>query len=152
MITGVNHISFTVSDIEQALRFWSDVLGFGRSAIIERRGAWVEKVTGVAGARIKVVHLHGYGHHMEFIQYADGPREKPTDLPDQPGVGHVCLEVDDIRKTERAMLAAGATALGRMTEISDPEMTPCAAGYLRDPNGIIIELLEIGRSRGGDVP
>jgi hypothetical protein len=30
-------------------------------------------------------------------------------------------------------------------------MTPCVAGYLRDPNGIIIELLEIGRPRGGDI-
>jgi catechol 2,3-dioxygenase-like lactoylglutathione lyase family enzyme len=72
-------------------------------------------------------------------------------LPDRPGVGHVCLKVDDIHETERRLLAAGATALGTMTEIRDPEMTPCVAGYLRDPNGIIIELLEIGRPRGGDI-
>jgi catechol 2,3-dioxygenase-like lactoylglutathione lyase family enzyme len=151
VITGFNHTSFTVSDIDQAMRFWSDVLGFDSSGIVERRGAWVEKVTGVAGAKIKVVHLHGYGHHMEFIQYAEGTQEKPTDLPDRPGVGHVCLEVDDIHETERRLLAAGATALGTMTEIRDPEMTPCVAGYLRDPNGIIIELLEIERPRGGDI-
>jgi hypothetical protein len=29
-----------------------------------------------------------------------------------------------------------------MTEIRDPDMTPCIAGYLRDPNGIIVELLQ----------
>ena len=151
VITGFNHTSFTVPDIGRAERFWSDVLGFDSSGIVERRGDWVETVTGVAGAVIRVVHLHGYGHHMEFIQYLEGPREAPTDLPDRPGVGHVCLEVDDIHETERRLLAAGATRLGAMTDIRDPEMTPCAAGYLRDPNGIIIELLEIGRPRGGDI-
>lgn len=142
MITGFNHTSFTVPDIDKAVRFWRDVLGFDSAPVVERRGAWVEKVTGVAGARIKVVHLHGYGHHMEFIEYAEGARERPADMPDRPGVGHVCLEVHDIRETERKLLAAGATSLGAMTEISDPDMTPCIAGYLRDPNGIIIELLE----------
>jgi len=142
VITGVNHVSFTVPDIDKAVRFWCDVLGFERTPVAERRGAWVEKVTGVAGAKIRVVHLHGYGHHMEFIEYFEGARETPTELPDRPGVGHVCLEVDDIHDTERRLLAAGATALGAMTEIREPGMRPCIAGYLRDPNGIIIELLE----------
>ena len=142
MITGVNHVSFTVPDIDKAVRFWCDVLGFDGAPICERHGPWVEKVTGVAGARIRVVHLHGYGHHMEFIQYADGARENPADLPDRPGVGHVCLEVDDIHDTERRLLAAGATPLGAMTEIRESGMTPCIAGYMRDPNGIIIELLQ----------
>lgn len=151
VITGFNHTSFTVPDVGQAERFWSDVLGFDSSGIVERRGDWVEKVTGVAGAAIRVVHLHGYGHHMEFIQYLEGSREKSTDFPDRPGAGHVCLEVDDIRETERRLLAAGATRLGTMTEIRDPDVTPCIAGYLRDPNGIIIELLEIERPSRRDV-
>ena len=152
MITGFNHTSFTVADIERAIRFWCDTLGFEASLIAERRSAWVEQVTGVPGATIKVAHLHGHGHHMEFIEYGDGSRDNPTALPDRPGVGHVCLEVRDIRDTERALLAAGATALGTMTEIRDPGMTPCIAGYLRDPNGIIIELLEVTRDSARSSP
>ena len=142
MITGFNHTSFTVPDVETAVRFWRDVLGFESAPVAERRSAWVEAVTGVPGATIKVAHLHGYGHHMEFIEYLGRANDNPTDLPAKPGVGHVCLEVEDIHATERALLAAGATKLGAMTEIRDPEMAPCIAGYMRDPNGIIIELLE----------
>jgi catechol 2,3-dioxygenase-like lactoylglutathione lyase family enzyme len=145
VITAFNHTSFTVPDIGLAVSFWSNVLGFACSGILERRGAWVEAVTGVPGATIKVAHLHGYGHHMEFIQYANGLRDRAADRPDRPGTGHVCLEVTDIHETERVMRAAGATGLGTMTEIGDPDMTPCIAGYLRDPNGIIIELLELKR-------
>ena len=79
---------------------------------------------------------------MEFIEYADGGRENPTALPNTPGTGHVCLDVEDIHATFDDLLAAGASPLGKVTDINHPGMAPCTAGYLRDPNGIIIELLE----------
>lgn len=141
MIVGFDHTSFTVPDLEAAVRFWS-ALGFEGTGIVQRDAAWVEKVTGVPGARIRVAHLHGHGHHMEFIEYVDGGREPASALPDRPGVGHVCLKVDDIQATLDAMLAAGGRRLGEMTEIRQPGMKPCVAGYLRDPNGIIVELLQ----------
>jgi catechol 2,3-dioxygenase-like lactoylglutathione lyase family enzyme len=141
MIVGFNHTSFTVADLERAVRFWTK-LGFSGPGIVERDAAWVGEVTGVPDARIRVAHLYGHGQHLEFIEYAGGPRENPTALPNVPGTGHVCLDVVDIHGTFAQLLDAGASPLGRMTEIDQPGMTPCAAGYLRDPNGIIIELLE----------
>ena len=141
MITGLNHSSFTVADAGKAVRFWS-VLGFEGPGIVERNGEWVGKVTGVPNAKIRVAHLHGYGHHLEFIEYAGGSRDNPAALPDQPGVGHICLDVRNIHETFTKLLSAGASALGEMTDIEEPGIAPCTAGYLRDPNGIIIELLE----------
>ena len=141
MIVGFNHTSFTVADLELAVRFWSK-LGFEGSGIVERAAEWVGQVTGIPGARIRVAHLYGYGHHMEFVEYAEGARENPTTLPDVPGTGHVCLDVQNIHATFEDLLAAGASPLGKMTEINHAGMTPCSAGYLRDPSGIIIELLE----------
>lgn len=141
MIIGFNHTSFTVADLDRAVRFWSK-LGFEGSAIVEREAEWVGHVTGVPGARIRVAHLYGYGHHMEFVEYGEGGQDNPTALPNLPGTGHVCLDVEDIHTTFADLLAAGASSLGKMTEINHPGMAPCSAGYLRDPNGIIIELLE----------
>lgn len=40
------------------------------------------------------------------------------------------------------MLAAGAIPLGETTEIRIADGAPFRAGYIRDPNEIIIELLE----------
>lgn len=150
MIVGFDHTSFTVADLDLAVRFWTETLGFKTAGTVERDGAWVTKVTGVPDARIRVAHLYGHGHHMEFIEYAGGDRANPTNLPDRPGVGHVCLTVVDIHETFRRLLAAGATALGQAIDIRDPAMKPCAAGYLRDPNGIIIELLEITAAPTGE--
>jgi catechol 2,3-dioxygenase-like lactoylglutathione lyase family enzyme len=59
VITGFNHTSFTVPDVERAVRFWRDVLGFEAMPVGERTADWVEKVTGVPGARIRVAHLYG---------------------------------------------------------------------------------------------
>ncbi len=39
-------------------------------------------------------------------------------------------------------LISYASGLREMTEIRQPGIKPCIAGYLRDPNGIIIELLQ----------
>jgi len=142
VIIAFNHTSFTVASVERAVRFWQDTLGFQCPGIVTRTSDWVEKVTGVPGARIRVAHLYGYGHHMEFIEYIDGPRTAPDSLPDRPGIGHVCLEVDDIETAWHALMAAGASELGQITAIVDPAMKPCRVGYIRDPNGVIIELLE----------
>lgn len=141
MIAGFNHTSFTVADLERAVHFWAK-LGFEGPGIVERDAEWVGDVTGVPDARIRVAHLYGYGHHMEFIEYKEGTRENPTALPNTPGIGHVCVDVEDIHATFEDLLAAGASPLGKVTEIDHPGMAPCSAGYLRDPNGIIIELHE----------
>ena len=144
MITGFNHTSFTVADIEKSVTFWTSALGFKAMSVSPRFGAWQERLTGIPGARLMVAHLHGYGHHMEFIQYLEGADEAPRLLPSMPGVAHVCFEVADIDRTWNELLAAGATAQGNIAEVSVGPAAGCKAGYIRDPGGIIIELLEVG--------
>ena len=128
--------------IDRATRFWVDALGFSKMGVFERTLPWVEKVTAVSGARIRVAKLSGYGHVMEFIEYENGKGELASAPANWPGTAHVCIDVVDIDATFEKLIAAGATPLGEMTVIEDPAMSPCAAGYLRDPNGIIIELFE----------
>ncbi|HUL05222.1 MAG TPA: VOC family protein [Candidatus Acidoferrum sp.] len=142
MITGFNHTSFTVPDLDRALRFWTEALGFRIASVGERSGDWQARVTGVPGARLRVAHLDGHGHHMEFIQYLSGTAESPRYEPNMAGAAHVCLEVTDIHRTAARLLAAGATLQGEMAEVTTGVAVGGWAGYIRDPNGIIIELYE----------
>ena len=142
MITGFNHTSFTVPDLDRAVRFWTEALGFRTASVGERSGDWQARVTGVRGAQLKVAHLHGYGHHMEFIQYLSGTAASPRHEPNMSGAAHVCLEVTDIQATAAQLLAAGASLQGEMVEVSTGAAAGGWAGYIRDPNGIIIELYE----------
>jgi catechol 2,3-dioxygenase-like lactoylglutathione lyase family enzyme len=147
MITGFNHTSFTVADIERTVTFWTEALGFELASLSPRAGDWQGRVTGVPGAELKVAHLYGHGHHMEFIQYLKGGGPAPALQPSMPGVAHVCIEVDDIHAAWRELLAAGATPQGEICEVATGPVQGFRAAYIRDPGGIVIELLEVAAGK-----
>ena len=143
MITGFNHTSFTVRNLDQALAFWVGVLGFEVASVGPRRGKWQEGVTGVAGAEIRVAHLYGHGAHMELIEYTSGASPEHRFSPSTPCAGHICLEVDDIEADWKRLMAAGAKPQGGVTLVDNGPSAGLKAAYLRDPDGIIIELVEV---------
>lgn len=144
-ITGFNHTSFTVTDIHRSVAFWTEQLGYELASLSPRTGDWQARVTGVPGASLLVAHLYGPGHHMEFIQYLEGGEPAPPPSPGRACASHVCLEVDDIEAVWDRLLAAGATPQGEVTAVDTGPVRGFRAGYLRDPNGIVIELLEVRR-------
>ena len=143
MIVGFNHTSFTVANLNRAVQFWTEGLGFRATSVSERTGAWQGQVTGIPGAKLKIAHLVGYGHHMEFIEYLQEPGNSVTLQPNGAGVAHVCLEVEDIENTIDTLATIGATPQGKLIEVDSGPFTGCRAIYMRDPNGVIIELEEI---------
>ena len=143
MITAFNHTSFTVGDMDRAVRFWTEAMGFTAASVSERSGGWQAQVTGVPGAQLLVAHLYGHGHHMEFIQYLGRACEAARQPPDAPGAAHVCFEVNDIGATADRLIAAGATWQGEIAEVTHGTMRGSYAAYIRDPNGILIELVQL---------
>src|SRR3954471_2917720 len=99
MITGFDHTSFTVADMQKSVKFWTEQLGFEAASVSPRQGEWQEAVTGIAGASLMVAHLYGHGHHIEFIQYLGGAAEGIAPSPAVVGAAHVCLKADDIEAT-----------------------------------------------------
>ena len=143
MIQSFDHTSFTVADVERAVAFWRDVMGFAVADLSAREGAWLGAVVGVAGTRCRIAHLHGHGTHLEFIQYLAPLGADVTGPPNRPGTAHVAFVVSDIETLARQMLEAGAREQGRITHCTSGPGAGCLAVYLRDPNGIIVELAEL---------
>lgn len=148
MITGFNHTSFTVADMDESVRFWTSALGFEARSVSPRDGAWQSKVTGVEGAELLVAHLYGHGTHIEFIQYLSGASHGDVIPPNAPCAAHVCFDVTDIEATWSQLIAAGAVPQGKVTLVDNGPVRGLKAGYLRDPNGIIIELVETPQGPG----
>jgi catechol 2,3-dioxygenase-like lactoylglutathione lyase family enzyme len=143
MITGFNHTSFTVRNLDKALAFWTGALGFEAASVSPREGHWQEGVTGVTGAELKVAHLYGHGAHIELIEYTAGAAPEHRFEPSTPCAGHICLEVDDIDTEWARLMAAGARPQGVVTAVDNGPAAGLRAAYLRDPDGIIIELVEM---------
>jgi catechol 2,3-dioxygenase-like lactoylglutathione lyase family enzyme len=143
MITGFNHTSFTVTDMDRAVRFWTAALGFEARSVSPRSGDWQAQVTGIPGAELLVAHLHGRGTHIEFIQYISGVGATLHIDPNMTSAAHVCFEVTNIEETWNELIAAGASPQGEVAVVDNGPMEGVKAGYLRDPNGIVIELVEL---------
>ena len=140
--TGFNHTSFTVSDIDRGVGFWRDVLGFTVADLGPRDADWLGRLIGVAGARAKIAHLHGHGAHVEFIQYLTPVAPAMVLAANRPGSAHVAIEVDDIERIVDAFTAAGGRLEGEIVTCATGSTSGSREAYLRDPNGVLVELIE----------
>jgi catechol 2,3-dioxygenase-like lactoylglutathione lyase family enzyme len=145
-IVGAHHTSYTVRDMARSLAFYRDLLGF--EVIQERPEVTAEYFRAIVGLPDCVVHavlmkIPGTTHHLELFEYRH-PRGAALDLqPNNPGSSHIAYLVDDLRALYERLAASG---LGSF--VSDPvylDKGPNAGGwalYMRDPDGILIELFQ----------
>ena len=124
MVLGISHLCFRVSDLDAALTFYTDVLGFKHAFDFTRDD----------GSRFGAYVSCGSRTFMEFFLRGDGEAAAEGAQSYQ----HVCLEVDDMQKTVDGLRRAGA-------EVSEPTVgkdgNPQA--WLSDPDGNRIELHEL---------
>jgi len=137
-----DHTGFITPSLEGSVRFWSEVMGFDPKPGVERKGDWVAPFTGVPGAELKIAHLFGHGTHLEFIEFgaAGGTAGEPK--ANNAGTGHVCFKVQDLDGAVERILAGGGKLEGRITTITEGAAAGIRGLYLRDPFGVLIELLE----------
>jgi catechol 2,3-dioxygenase-like lactoylglutathione lyase family enzyme len=137
-----DHTGFITPSLEGSVRFWSEVMGFDPKPSVERKGDWVAPFTGVSGAELKIAHLFGHGTHLEFIEFgaASGAVDEPG--ANNAGTGHVCFKVQDLDGTVERILAGGGKLAGRITTITEGAAAGIRGLYIRDPFGVLIELLE----------
>ena len=119
--TRIGHVHLTVSDLDRAVRFYRDVLGFD--------------VTARYGADAVFLSAGGYHHHVGLNTWAG--RGAPPPAPGTTGLYHVAILFAD-----RAALAG---AVRRVLEHGVPlegasDHGVSEAVYLRDPDGNGIEL------------
>ena len=78
------------------------------------------------------------GPFLEIFEYKS-IHDCPPPPVNQPGYGHICFEVDDIQATFDAVIKAGGTPLGEITDFGSTEAA-FSYVYMRDPEGNVIEL------------
>ena len=144
-VLAADHTGITVSNLEQSLAFWRDVLGFELSHTTHQTGELAREITGVAGAEIKlaVVKAPG-GHKIELLEYLAPPdRGKHVDLrPCDIGSVHVALLVDDLEAVLESIAASGWKAVGKPQTLTSGPNTGKRVVYVRDPDGTTIELMQ----------
>ena len=144
MIKAVEHFSFTVSKLEDALDFFCNKLGFEATRVMGVDHPDVKRIVGMPEARLRIslVKLPD-DKKIELIQYIQ-PEGKALDLTTcNAGVAHIAFEVSDITALYKKLTGRGVTFL------SPPVWTRGNDGqgqwgvcYLKGPDNITLELIE----------
>jgi catechol 2,3-dioxygenase-like lactoylglutathione lyase family enzyme len=142
MITSVNHTSFTISDLDRSIAFYRDLLGMELMSLAGRDPAFVEKVTGIPGANLKVAYLQAPGHRLELIQYFSPPGKKLELQTNNVGCAHLAFNVDDLPKMYAEMKAKGVHFKSAPQEVSAGPNKGTLTVYFTDPDGITLEFLQ----------
>ncbi|MFC1938567.1 VOC family protein [Chloroflexota bacterium] len=149
MITGVHHFSFSVSDINKTVEFFTKVLGM----TIQSRGRNKSDTLGTKlfgtkwgytqkSADLEVAVIKVGDSSVEFIEYKD-PKPQPYHKnPSIAGSAHLAFEVDDIEKTREKLEAAGIEFHAPIDSYKESGEVTWKWCYFRGPDGLILELVE----------
>lgn len=142
MILSTNHTSFTVSDLDRSIAFYRDILGFELISLANREPAFAAKVTGIAGAHLKVAFIQAPGHRIELIQYLSPPGKKLDLSTNNIGCGHLAFNVDNLAKMYAEMKEKGVQFKSQPMEIPAGPNKGGYAVYFTDPDGVTLELIQ----------
>lgn len=135
-----------VTDLERSLAFYRDVLGFDRTVLAPHASfsGLVDEATGETGNTVRSCLLaKSRGTGMIELIEAIKPRGRSIPFGTQWGdFGYlqVCLYATGRKTLAAQMETAGVDVLLPLQDIDDPE-NPAMFMYLRDPDGIPIEVV-----------
>jgi len=139
------HTNIVAEDYRVLARFYQEVFQC-RVKPPERQlmGEWLDSATGLSQAKLKGVHLilPGYGDGgptLEIFSY-NKMAEAGTATASTKGIGHIAFQVGDVRAVYDGALAAGASALGKISGKEIPGVGSLTFVYIRDPKGNIVEI------------
>ncbi len=143
-IVGAHHTSFTVAELEKSLTFFRDGLGLEVVSRREIADDYFGHVVGLPGCRVRAALLRvpGSAHHVELFQYLTPPGRPSAPRPCDPGSTHLALLVDDLPAMCERLRAAGADFVSAPVAIDAGPNAGGKAVYLRDPNGVLVELFQ----------
>lgn len=150
MIQGFWHVSFTVRDLDAAVKWYTGVLGLEYVRGQVQHNEYTAKLVGYPGAHLKVAQLRVPGqtipishHHIELVEYVH-PRGEDIPLDThRTGVGHWAFMVDDIHKEFERLKALGVKFKAEApVAIEEGVNKGGYTIYFTDPDGITLELLQ----------
>ncbi len=143
MITGTQHVSYTVSDVEKAREFFVEKLGLEATTVREVSGERVERIVGFPGLQMKISNITlADNGNIELVEYLS-PRGKKIDLSTcNTEVAHLAFTVDDIDRTYRELREKGVKFVSPPQWAKDGALKGWGISYFRGPDGITMELME----------
>jgi lactoylglutathione lyase len=140
----LNHVGQATADLERAIAFYGEVLGFTLERRMRLPDEAVSDFLGVAApVGLEAAYLRCGPFVLELMAFdRDGNPPRADRVFNEPGLTHLSVSVDDLDATVERLEAHGGTVVTRLPR----------AVMARDPDGQLIELLTMDYRRGLDAP
>ena len=154
MLTGVWHFSFTVSDIDQSIAFYRDILGLELVHTQEQSNPYTRKLVGYPDAHLRVAMFKTpagtcspSNHVLELVEYV-APEGIDIDTSTvNVGSAHMAFVVDDIFATYEAWRQQGVRFKSDPVTIESGMNEGGYTVYFLDPDDITLEIIQPPRHR-----
>ncbi len=118
----LQYTAIQVKDLEQSLRFYTDILGMKltvRAKVQETKGEFA------------IVRSEGSNHWLEINWYEDTQYRQGDELD------HIAFQVENLDEAVSELAAKGTQPVSYTRDMPNSRWT-----YIQDPNGIWIEIFE----------
>jgi catechol 2,3-dioxygenase-like lactoylglutathione lyase family enzyme len=142
-ILGFHHVGISTCNLERSMAFYCELFGFER--VFEF--AWrpgieaFDRMMGLRGTAARVVMLRTGTSFLEIFEFSapHPPAQDPDQAVSDHGFNHICIAVDDAVAECRRLESLGL----RLHCPPIKSDLPVTGTYGRDPDGNVIEILEI---------
>ena len=140
MIKEFHHIAIGVRDLDESVKFYTEVLGMELDYSAHHIGDKASKVVGVEDAELDIRVVRKGETRLELIDYK-GKQKKDTGYLDQDSLGllHICFVVSEVDMEYERIKSMGwkPNTPPTVTRENGPKLF-----YFRGPDNVIIELYE----------
>ncbi len=139
MISRLEHVGLSVSDLDRSIAFYRDLLGLEVLRVIEAGPTMrLGDIVGMPGCSARIAHMMKGDEMLELFEYKS-PRGKPVPADRRQadlGLVHVGFTSTDTRGDYERLKAAGVTFLSEPVEFRPGVWVV----YFRGPDGEVGEL------------
>jgi len=155
VVGGVRHVAIGVTDMDRSRQFYRDVLGF--SELMHEFKGHMPELDDVTGGREMEMVILGHRPGAESVLpllekaivklvHTPGYKGKPA-FEDRRwgdiGLMEMAFDVIDLAETTNGLISQGAELSHPTTRVDMGQGTIGCFSYVKDPDGIIVELVEV---------
>ena len=142
MIIGVRHTGIVVNELEKAIKFWVEILGFKVEVDQVEDGEFIDKLLGLVNVSVRTVKLRAQDQSQIELLHFNSHKSLATwdGNPYTTGLTHIALNVIDIFGLVLKLEQNGYHKVNEIQESINGNVLVC---YLKGHENILLELVQV---------
>jgi len=141
MIKQIRHTGLVVNDLELAIHFWRDLLGFSIDKKMDESGPYIDAMMGLRNVEVTTVKMSApEGGVIELLYFKSHPQKEGwSGKPYTTGFTHIALTVNNLHECYKTLSNYGVEFPATPQLSADGAVKVI---YCKGPEGVLLELVQ----------